>query len=255
MNHTAAWILRLCAFWLIGSVASARAQGGPPLLTDDPGTPDYQHWEINFAWVTQHSRDGSRSTDLPLLDINYGATERLQIKYEVPWLVANEPGQASRAGLGNSNFGLKWRFFDNAAEGGIAISTFPQLEFNNPTSSRRRGLVDSGSSLLLPVEVQGKLGDLEWNAELGHSFAAQGDDTWIYGLALGRQFNPRLELMVELHGEGHFSRTEDELVANAGARVKLTPHETLLVSAGRSVNNQHGTELTFIGYLGLQTTF
>ena len=225
------------------------------MLTDDPGTPDYRHWEINFALVTQHSRDGTRSSDLPLLDINYGATERLQIKYEIPWLIASEPGQSSRAGLGNSNFGLKWRFFDDAADGGLAISTFPQLEFNNPTSSRRRGLVDSGSTLLLPVEVQGKLGGLEWNAELGRNFAAQGDDDWIYGLVLGREINERLELMVELHGEGHFSRTADEWVANVGARVKLTPHETLLVSAGRSVNHLHGAELTFIGYLGLQTTF
>jgi hypothetical protein len=28
---------------------SAFAQGGPPMVTDDPGTPGDGHWEINIA--------------------------------------------------------------------------------------------------------------------------------------------------------------------------------------------------------------
>jgi len=32
------------------------AQGGPPMLTDDPGTPGSGAWEINFAYVVQCNR-------------------------------------------------------------------------------------------------------------------------------------------------------------------------------------------------------
>ena len=246
---------KIAGLWLAGAAVSAFAQGGPPMFTDDPGTPDTGHWEINCAFVTEHSRDGARHDARPLLDLNYGATDRVQLKYEVPWVAMRESGGAGRAGLGNSNAGVKWRFFDEAARGGLALSTFPQLEFNNPTSSRRRGLVDAGTTLLLPFELQGKLGAFEWNAELGRIFPAHGEDEWLYGLALGRELSPSLELAVELHGTGRFSRDRDELIANVGARLKLTQRETLLISAGRSINRTHGTELTFTGYLGLQQTF
>ncbi len=46
------------------------AQGGPPLITDDPGTPGHGHWEINLA-VTAEKRGGARSYESPLLDINF----------------------------------------------------------------------------------------------------------------------------------------------------------------------------------------
>ena len=223
------------------------------MLTDDPGTPGDGHWEINVAMVTERSRDGASESNFPLLDLNYGIGDRVQLKYEVPWLVQSEPGQASRAGLGDSKFGVKWRFFDDETSG-LAISTYPQIEFNNPTSSERRGLVDGGSTLILPFEFQGKLGPLEWNTELGRSFPAHGESEWLYGFALGREVNPSLELAVELHGAGRFSREDDELIANVGARLKLTEHHTLLISVGWSVNQAHGEELTFVGYLGLQWT-
>jgi hypothetical protein len=246
------WVL--CFGLLAGSIATARAQGGSPMLTDDPGTPGDGHWEINVALITEHARDGARQSNFPLLDLDYGVGERVQLKYEVPWLVASEPGQPSRAGLGNSEFGVKWRFFDDATSG-LAISTYPQIEFNNPTSSKRRGLVDGGTTLVLPFEFQGKLGPLGWNAELGRSFPAHGEGEWLYGLVLGREVNPRLELAVELHGAGRFSREDDELITNVGARLKLSGHQTLLISVGRSVNQAHGEELTFVGYLGMQWTY
>ena len=29
----------------------ARAQGGPPMLTDDAGTPGSRRWEVNVEWI------------------------------------------------------------------------------------------------------------------------------------------------------------------------------------------------------------
>jgi hypothetical protein len=50
------WQFRL--FLLIIPAAGAlrlHAQGGPPFITDDPGTPGNKHWEINLGWIADHS--------------------------------------------------------------------------------------------------------------------------------------------------------------------------------------------------------
>jgi len=36
-------------------ILAANAMGGPPLLTDDPGTSRPNHWEINVAMASEKS--------------------------------------------------------------------------------------------------------------------------------------------------------------------------------------------------------
>jgi len=43
----AAW--RIALLLLLMASACAHAQGGPPMLTDDPGTPGDGKWEVNIA--------------------------------------------------------------------------------------------------------------------------------------------------------------------------------------------------------------
>src|SRR5438105_2551565 len=74
------------------------AQGGPPLITDDPGTPGSGHWEINLALTTEQTRR-ERLFALPLVDINYGLGERIQLKCETPWLLRQ--GSGTLSGLGS----------------------------------------------------------------------------------------------------------------------------------------------------------
>lgn len=45
---------------LLSSIATVcAAQGGPPMRTDDPGTPGPGNWELNFA-ATADRRSGER---------------------------------------------------------------------------------------------------------------------------------------------------------------------------------------------------
>lgn len=246
-----AFLLASCIA-LVG-LPTARAQGGPPMLTDDPGTPGDKHWEINVASTFTHTRSGDQSLGLPLLDINYGVGEHLQLKYEGPWLVGRAAGDKATNGYGNPEIGVKWRFVDEE-KSGVDVSTYPQLSFNNAASSRR-GLVDPGSTFLLPFEFHGKAGQLEWNAEIGREFQSRESDEWLYGFAVGRELNEHFEFAVEIHGEGKFATNDDQLIANLGGRLKLDEHRTLLCSAGRSLNHLHGAEFNFVGYLGLQFTY
>jgi len=48
------------------STRAVLAQGGPPLITDDPGTPGDGKWEINLA-LTAEKRRRERSYESPLL--------------------------------------------------------------------------------------------------------------------------------------------------------------------------------------------
>src|SRR5262252_5804 len=90
--------------------APARAQGGPPLLTDDPDTPGPGYWEINVA-IDSETSDAWRRADAPNLDMNYGAGTRTQLKFEMPWVVAHGADVGgNRSGIGNALAGVKWRF-------------------------------------------------------------------------------------------------------------------------------------------------
>src|SRR5436190_277952 len=136
------------------------AQAGPPLLTDDPDTPGNGHWEINFAVTVLQKRD-TRLLGLPLVDVNYGVGERLQLKAEVPWLVLQDRhGEPTQSGIGSTNIGVKWRFVDHG-EHGLAISTYPQLEIRTSASSARRKLIEPGSELRLPIEMSCELGPVK----------------------------------------------------------------------------------------------
>ncbi|MDQ3817967.1 MAG: hypothetical protein M3362_09770, partial [Acidobacteriota bacterium] len=127
----------LTALLFFGHAQTALAQGGPPLLTDDPGTPGNKHWEINIATTIERNRDGMEQ-ETPILDVNYGLGKRLQLKWEVPYLRVRDQDEPAKMGLGSTNVGVKWRFFEDEKKG-VSVSTYPQLEFNTSSSSASRG--------------------------------------------------------------------------------------------------------------------
>jgi hypothetical protein len=53
--------------------------GSPPMVSDDTGTPGNGNWEINVVLAGDISKD-SHAFELPLMDVNYGIGDRLQLK-------------------------------------------------------------------------------------------------------------------------------------------------------------------------------
>src|SRR5882672_2050100 len=137
---------------------SAHAQGGPPMVTDDPETPGDGKWEINIAALGARSRSGRWDVSLPDADINYGWGDRVQLKLDVPWSFMREPGEGWKSGLGTANAGVKWRFFDGGEEG-LSMSTYPQYLSSWSASSKRRGVSADDREFFLPVEVATKAGE------------------------------------------------------------------------------------------------
>lgn len=235
---------------LLGATAKLHAEGSPPLITDDPGTPGDGHWEINVGLSTER-RPGSHAAELPLLDLNYGIGDRLQLKYEMPYLNAHEAGSPSLSGLGNSEFGVKWRFYDEG-EKGLAISVYPQLEFNNPGSrSADQGLVEHGSAFLLPFQFEKAVGGFTLIGQVGREFRS-GGDSWFYGFSLGRQLSDKVELALELVGGANAGLHRSQLAANLGVVFDLSERTSLMCSVGREMHNHDEPKATFLGYVGIQ---
>jgi hypothetical protein len=224
------------------------------MLTDDPGTVADGNWEVNAAVLTDRA-SGTTLYEAPLIDINYGLGDHLQLKLEMPWLV--ERGSAGpHDGAGNGLLGVKWRFFDEG-ETGWHFSTYPQLEFGFPLSgSSHHRLGNPGTNLLVPFEVQYTAGDFELGAELGRWLRERpAADSRIAGLVLGHQFSPSLEVLAELHDESALSGARDQLTLNLGLRWNFSLQYSLLVSAGRDLHDSLGPASRLISYLGIQCRY
>jgi hypothetical protein len=231
----------------------AFGQGSPPLLTNNSGTPGGGKWEINIGFAVEKLHHETLY-EAPILDINYGLGERMQLKYEVPWVFLHEKGTGTFNGLGNSELGFKYRFFDEKRNG-ISMSIYPQISFNNPTSSADRGLVDHGKQLTLPVQVGRHVGPLGLNLQVGYSSIEHEEDEWMYGLALGWPVNNRFELMGEANGAAERDFGSNVLVFNLGGILKVHDSVSLLFSSGRSFRKSDSTEPNLLGFIGLQFTF
>ena len=240
-------ILLLVLFF---AAASAYAQGGPPYYTNDPGTPGNLNWEINLGYMPFFYSNQSVS-HTPDVDINFGVGERVQLTYENAWLRVQSPLSATKFGLGQSNPGVKWRFYDGG-ESGLSISTFPQLFLNNPGDAVRRGITPPSDVFLLPFEFSRKFGPIHVDYEIGYQFVHKGPDGWITGLVLGHDFTPKLEMDMELYSQGTFHPSGNQPTIGLGARYKIHRPVILLLMAGRSLEPTRSNQSYFIGYFGIQ---
>jgi hypothetical protein len=247
----------------------ARAQGGPPFITDDPGTPGNHHWEINLGWIADHN-PAHANYQLPDFDINYGWGDRIQLKYELPIAAATDANNTTRAGLGESLIGVKWRPYEHHKSGepksdenmDFSIGTYPQISINNPTSAVRRGIVENGPQYYLPMEMTAKIGWFSLNGEIGHWFGNHSvPSRWGRGLIAGHEFSDKLELYTELYDLQDINQIngapkQRELTLDFGGRQSLNKsgHLRLLFMGGRGIQTvtRANSEPNWIAYLGVQ---
>lgn len=243
-----------CLRFLVPFSLVAIAQAGPPLITDDPDTPERGHWEINVA-TTAEKRDAEWALETPLLDLNYGFRDNIQLKFEVPYLIEDEEGGHSRSGFGDSEFGVKWRFLDQAKHG-VSVSTYPQFSFNNSEHSVRHGLTEDGWSFLLPVEIQRELTEeLTVFGEVGYTWSEHETNSLLWGIAAEYAFCEKFSLLGEFHGESLPGFREQEIVANLGFHWQTCETTAMIGSIGRGVAEGGEPLPKVLGYLALQFTF
>jgi hypothetical protein len=242
---------RLCKAALLSMTmfgASAFAQGGPPLVTDDPDTPGDGHWEINLASTLSRTPAG-RAISAPDADINYGWGEHAQLKLDMPWVFASTPAQGARSGLGAADFGVKWRFVDQD-DAGYAVSIYPQYTTRLLVSSTVRGVAPAGHEVFLPAELSSRIAGFGIDAEVGRNFVESGPSQWQAGIVGAHACGAAIECVAEIHETA--SSASRQTLLNVGLRWKLDDSLTILGAGGREFGEKNGAQQQLLLYLGVQ---
>jgi hypothetical protein len=224
--------MHVVAMFVLG-VACTSAGAGPPFLTDDPEPVELRHVEINVIDQQTRAADG-RSGSISG-EVNVGCEAETQCHVAVPVGFVQASGGPWRAGLGDVELGVKYRFLDRPDDGWSA-AVYPT--FVLPTGDAGRGLGSTGVQLLLPLWVQRASGQWSWDAGVALLIdrASGARNSWFTGLLARRAFGDRLSVGAEL-----FSRTSTAAGGpstagfNVGAIVNVSPHQNLLISAGRGL--------------------
>jgi hypothetical protein len=234
------------------AVRAAFAQGGPPMITDDPGTPGNGKWEINMAIGFEHRQDET-SYDVPAIDLNYGVGEHVQLTLQTAPVLLKRSEHGPIGGLGGTEAAVKWRFLEQETNG-FDMSMFPRILFNVVQSSVRRGLAKDGTRFQIPFAVARKFGPWHTDVEFGPLTSSVGRSEWLYGIVGGFDVSKPTMLMAELHGTSRMNLTEDVLTVNFGLRHEFTETRILILSLGHEVRSPD-QPLALIGYFGMQLVY
>ena len=242
-----------CALALFSAgLESTLAQGGPPMITDDPGTPGDRKWEINLAITLEHRSDET-SLDLPAIDLNYGVGKNIQLTLQTAPVLLKREDQGPIGGLGGTETAVKWRFLDEE-KAGFDVSMFPRAIFNIQSSSARRGLADDGTRFQIPFQIAKSFGRFHADAEFGPVGITVGRSEWLYGVVGGFDVAKPTMLMTELHGTSRMNFTRDDLAINFGLRHEFTETRILIISLGHELRSPEES-LALIGYFGVQLLY
>jgi hypothetical protein len=222
------------------------------MITDDPGTPGPGDWENNIAVTFEH-RPSETSFDSPLIDLNYGVGEHIQLTLQGGPVLLKRRGHGLIGGLGGTEAAVKWRFLDEE-KSGFDVSMFPRVIFNITQSSVRHGLAEDGTRFQIPFQVAKTFGRFHADAEFGPRAGTVGRSEWIYGIVGGVDLAKTTMLMTELHGTSRMNFTRDVLTVNVGLRHQLTDARILIASIGHELRDPDQAR-SFIGYLGVQLLY
>jgi hypothetical protein len=222
---------------------------GPPFLTDDPEPVPFKHWEF-YLFSTVDATPKSTNGTGPAFEFNVGALPNLQVHLVLPLGFTAPQGEPSAYGLGDMEFGFKYRFIQETDYRPM-VAVFPLLEI--PTGDANRGLGNGRAWGKLPLWLQKSWGP--WTTYGGGGYAInpapEQRDYFFGGWLLQRDFGERLTLGGEIFAQGRSSDdTRSFAVFNLGGIFKITPNFHLLFTGGHTLTGGSHT----IGYLGLYWT-
>jgi hypothetical protein len=231
----------------------AFAQGGPPMITDDPGTPGNGKWENNLAISFSHVPN-EWSIDAPAIDLNYGWGDHIQLTLQGGPALLKRSEHGLIGGVGGTEAAVKWRFLDEE-KSGVDVSMFPRIIFNVQHSSVRRGLAEDGTRFQIPFQAAKKIGPIDLDAEFGPLISSVGLGELIYGVVAGTEVTKTTSIMAEVHATSGTNFTRDVVTLNFGWRHKLNDHAIWLASVGHDVHSGDDEPLALIGYCGVQLLY
>ncbi|BDU73715.1 hypothetical protein [Mesoterricola silvestris] len=233
----------------VAGTSTLPAIAGPPFRTDDPEPVERGHLEL-YVFGAGQWRGGDRAGVGPALEFNYGILPDTQFHVVLPAAYDHPEGMPGRAGLGDTEIGVKFRFL-HETDVLPQIGVFPMVEV--PTGRAESGLGAGHTQVYLPVWVQKSWGP--WTTYGGYGWwrnPGAGQRNWSYaGWLLQREVSGSLTLGAEVFrntAPGDLDPASSGF--NAGGIVNLSDKHHLLFSVGRTVSGVHQTQ----AYLGYQLT-
>jgi hypothetical protein len=240
----------ICLILGLSLILTARLCAGPPFLTDDPEPVDFRHWEA-YLFTSGDTSDGDFVVQGPAVEFNYGAQPETQLHLIVPLSSVDGPGMPAVSGLGDIEFGIKYRFVRGTNEW-PQIGIFPLVEL--PTGDASRGLGNGRTWFRLPLWVQKSWGPWTTYGGGGAVFnPAPGQRDYPFGgWLVQRNFGKHLTLGGEIFAQGADTNNDKGFAAlNFGGSYNVNEHFSLLFSAGHSVAGDSHT----LWYFGLYETW
>jgi len=213
--------------------------GPPPMQSEDTDTPGSNNWEVNFLLNAQLA-GSERRIEVPTLDLNYGVGDRIQLSYEVPYVFArqeqSDAGGGTRVieanGVGDSSFGLKYRFYDDE-DSGLSLAIAPALEFRTPGGNH--DVSERKTELAVPLILIREFEHASITANAGVELTS---DTQRYfaSFGAGRRISEHVALLAEIVGTDLNAADEQRVLLNFGARWKISEKDSLSAALGRDVH-------------------
>jgi hypothetical protein len=244
-------VLGLSAACLSASPASA----GPPFITDDPEPVDLGHWEVYGFSAGTHTQADTGGA-LGGMEVNYGAAPNLQLHLIVPLAFDEPKGGDLKTGLGDTEFGVKYRLVTPGKDDWFPqVGVFPLVEA--PTGDAEQGLGAGATRVYLPVWLQKDVG--KWTTYGGGGYwinpGPGARNYWFAGWLVQNQVTDNLALGVEaFHQTAQTLGGKESSGFNIGAIYDFNEHYHLLMSAGRGLQNAEATNAASY-YVAIQHTF
>ena len=226
------------------------ALAGPPFITDDPEPVEYKHWEIYLATLSQEEHGGVSMT-APHVEVNYGIAPNFQLHVIAPMEYVKPAGLASNYGYGDTELGVKWRFFEDE-NSKFMVGVYPLIEV--PTGSESRGLGNGDAQAFIPLWLQKGWGP--WLTYGGGGYwinpGAGHENFGFVGWLLQREMNKYFTIGAELFYTTPRATDDERHVGfNIGSIINLTENHHILLSAGTDIVGP--TDL--YSYVAYQLTF
>ena len=213
--------------------------GSPPMVTDDTETPGPNNWEINLTFDGDLA-GSERRFETPLFDVNSGVGDKLQFKYEVPYVFDRraEPTLGggstivSAHGFGDSNFGVKYRFYDNN-DTGLSFAIYPQVEFRTPWGSK--AVSDGETVFVLPIILTKEFEHASITANAIVEAHPGGERRYFASFGVGKRLTDHVALLTEIVGTNLNATDEKHVLFNVGLRRKISETQAISGAVGRDI--------------------
>ncbi|HET7500280.1 MAG TPA: hypothetical protein VFK02_04730 [Kofleriaceae bacterium] len=241
-------------FLLFGRDCKSHEEGlettpdSPPLDGDDTGTPGCNRWEIDLS--TTAELGNGQTWETPLLEVNYGVGDNVELTLELPYQLNRVEGQTTH-GFGAAELGIKHRFYQDRSKE-RALAFYPQLELAIPGTALADA--EDGFTVELPVLFSTRLaetgnGDIMLGVTAGYNVTTdEMSENYLSGaIGVGFPITRKLAVMVEGSTEQALTRNaadvrEGYLKANLGVFGMITSKFMWFGSIGQTFAGSEGDD-------------